>query len=134
METSNAKQILSNLYGLLMEINLHREDKDVLDELAARPDPQIEKHLIKIRQLTAKFNAQANKLAFHHAVQKLRELKNKGAEELKKLFNPQEQDQLVTLFRKFDDFSSTDEASLLEDEQFLNCMNLLKSKLDEPEQ
>ena len=64
METGNAKQVLSNLYGLMMEINLHRADEDILDELKNNPDPQIEKHLTNIRRLTTKYKAYAYKLQF----------------------------------------------------------------------
>lgn len=39
MATLNPKQILSNLYGLMMEINYHRLDEEVLAELQQKPDP-----------------------------------------------------------------------------------------------
>lgn len=134
METGNAKQVLSNLYGLMMEINLHREDEDILDELKNNPDPQIEKHLTNIRRLTTKYKAHAYKLQFQKALDKLRQLKEKGIEEIKQFLNPEEQAQLVTLFRKFDETSPESEADLLDDDQFLSCMNILKTKLNEPEQ
>lgn len=134
METGNAKQVLSNLYGLMMEINLHREDEDILEELKNNPDPQIEKHLTNIRRLTTKYKAYAYKLQFQKALDKLRQLKEKGIEEIKQFLNPEEQAQLVTLFRKFDETSPESEADLLEDDQFLSCMNILKTKLNEPEQ
>ncbi len=133
METGNAKQVLSNLYGLLMEINLHMEDEDILDELKNKPDAQIEKHLMNIRRLTTKYKAYANKLQFQRALDKLRQLSEIGIEEVKQFFNSEEQAQLVKLFRKFDESSPECEADLLEDDQFLSCMNILKTKLNEPE-
>lgn len=134
MEQRKAKQVLSDLYGLMMEMNIQREENEVTAELAANPDPQIAKHLINIRKLTAKANAHAQKLAFQSGIAKLKELKAKGIEELKRIFNPQEQQQLVTLFRKFDDTNAEDEADLLEDEAFLSCMQLLKKEIDDSEQ
>lgn len=134
METGNAKQVLSNLYGLLMEMTLCSEDEDVMSGLTIMPDTQIEKHLVNIRKLTAKYKAHSNRMVFHQALTKLRELKEKGSEEMLKLFNTQEQSQLLTLFRKFDENSARDDVSLMEDELFMDCMNLLKSKLDESEQ
>lgn len=133
METGNAKQVLSNLYGLLMEINLHREDEDILEELKNNPDVQIEKHLKNIRRLSTKYKAYDNKIQFQKAFDKLRQLKEKGIEEIKQFLNYEEQAQMVKLFRKFDETTSESEADLLEDDHFLSCMNILKTKLNEPE-
>src|ERR1700744_5130571 len=102
MATLNAKQVLSNLYGLMMEINYHRPDEEVQAELQEKPDAQIEKHLIKIRQLKTKLKAQENSDRFQRAIDQIRLLKEKGLDELKKLITPQEQAQLVPLFRKFE--------------------------------
>lgn len=134
MEERKAKQVLSDLYGLMMEMNLHRDENEVLAELSANPDPQIAKHLVNIRRLTAKANAHAQKLAFQVGIARLKELKAKGIEELRKIFNPQEQTQLIKLFRKFDDTTAEDEIDLLEDEEFLSCMQLLKKEIDDAEQ
>lgn len=130
MEERKAKQVLSDLYGLLIEINFQRDETEILAELAVNPDPQISKHLFNIRRLTAKANAQAQKLAFHQGMAKLKELKARGIDELKNIFNPQEQAQLVRLFRKFDN-TTEDEADLLEDEEFLSFMQLLKKEIDD---
>jgi hypothetical protein len=115
----------------MMELNIQRDEIEALAELTAHPDPQIARHIINIRKLTAKANAHAHRLAFYRSVDKLRELKAKGVDELRKIFNQQEQDQLIKLFRKFDDITSEDEADLMEDEELLSCMNLLKKRIDD---
>lgn len=131
MATLNAKQVLSDLYGLMMEINYHRPDEEVLEELQQKPDAQLEKHLVKIRQISAKLKAQANKERFQKAIDQIRILKVKGLDELKKLINPQEQAQLVPLFRKFEELTEKDEAAIVEDQELLHLIEVLKNKLDE---
>ncbi len=131
MATLNAKQVLSNLYGLMMEMNYHRNDEEVLAELEQNPDTQIENHLLKIRQLTAKLKAQQNKYRFEKAIEQIRILKEKGIEELKRLINPIEQEKLIPLFRKFEELTSEDEAAILEDQELLHLLEILKNKIDD---
>ena len=131
MATLNAKQVLSNLYGLMMEMNYHRNDEEVLAELEQTPDAQIENHLLKIRQITAKLKAQQNKYRFEKAIEQIRVLKEKGIEELKRLINPSEQEQLIPLFRKFEELTSEDEAAILEDQELLHLLEILKNKIDD---
>jgi hypothetical protein len=131
MAVVNAKQVLSNLYGLMMEINLHREDEDVLAELQAHPDGQIDKHLFKIKQLSAKFKAETNRLRFQEAMEQITILKQKGLDELKKLLRPHEQEQLMPLFRKFEELTQEDQAAILGDQEVLQLMEILKNRLDE---
>ena len=131
METLNAKQVLSNLYGLMMEMNYHRPDQEVLAELRENPDLHLEKHLTKIRQITAKLKAQQNQERFQRIIEQIRDLKEKGLEELKKLIRPQEQAQLIPLFRKFEELTSEDEAAILEDQELLQLIEILKDRIDE---
>jgi len=131
MATLNAKQVLSDLYGLMMEINYHRPDEEVLEELQQKPDAQLEKHLVKIRQISAKLKAQANKERFQKAIDQIRIMKEKGLDELRKLINPQEQAQLVPLFRKFEELTEKDETAIVEDQELLHLIEVLKNKLDE---
>lgn len=131
MGTVNAKQVLSNLYGLMMEINLHRTDEEVLAELQINPDPQIEKHLLKIKQLNAKLRAEANKVRFQKAIEQLKLLKQKGLDEIRKLMQPQEQAQLMPLFRKFEELTSEDETAILEDQELLHFMEFLNKRVNE---
>ena len=131
MATLNDREVLSNLYGLMMEINLHQDDEDILSELNANPDTQINRHLIKIKQLNAKFRAAANKKMFQQAIEQIALLKEKGFEELKKLIQPQERAQLMPLFRKFEELTAEDEASILEDQELLHLMEILKDRIDD---
>lgn len=131
MATLNAKQVLSNLYGLMMEINYHQSDEEVLDELQQKADPQLQKHLLKIRQLTAKLRAHENKHRFQLALEQIAKLKEKGFDELKKLIRPQDEAQLVPLFRKFEELTKDDKAAILEDQELLHLIEVLKNKVDD---
>lgn len=131
MSTVNARQALSNLYGLMMEMNFHREDEDILAELSSSPDASIEAHLLKIKRLRAKLKAEESKVRFELALEQLAILKQKGLSELQKLLGPQEQQQLVPLFRKFEGLSKEDEQAILEDQELLRMLEVLKDKLDE---
>ena len=131
MENTSAKQVLSNLYGLIMEINLHRSDEDVLRELQENPDSQIEKHLQRIKILNAKVKAQANVSRFQKAKEQLKLLKVKGIEELKKLIQPQQQTQFMPLFRKFEELTLEDEAAILEDQELLQLMEILNNSIND---
>ena len=128
MKTTNSKQVLSNLYALMMEINLHRDEEDVLNELLLKPDSQINTHLLKIRKLQTKLKAETNNSLFRSA---LSFLKEKGMEEIKALLSPAEHAQLVPLFRKFDELTSKDEQAILKDEQMLHLIEILKNRINE---
>jgi len=131
----NAKQVLSNLYGLMMEINIHRTDEELISELREYPDPQVENHLLKIKQLKVKLRAEENRVRYQQAIDQIKILKQKGLEEIKKIFNTEEQVQLLPLFRKFEELTKEDEAAILEDQELLHFMEILKNRIDEnPEQ
>lgn len=127
----NAKQVISNLYGLMMEINLHRTDEDVLAELQSSNDPQIDKHLLRIKQITAKVKADATMVRFQKALEQIQLLKQKGLDELKKLIKPEERAELIPLFRKFEELSKDDEAAIIEDQELLQLMEILKDRLND---
>ncbi len=131
MKTQDARKILSNLYGLMMEINYHREDEDVAQELQENPDTQIEMHLIRIKQITAKLKAEANQQRFAQAKEKLRQLKESGLEGLKQLITPEEKIQFAPLFRKFEELNKEDEESILEDQELLKMLEILKKRIDD---
>ena len=131
MTTSSARKTLNNLYGLMMEINLHQEDEDVLKELQENPDSQIERHLVKVKQLNTKLKAEANKFKFQTALIQLRELKEKGIEELRKFIQPSEQAEFVPLFRKFEELTEKDEHAILEDIELLRLLKILSEKIDD---
>lgn len=126
-----AKQILNNLYGLMLEINFHKADEVILVELKTAPDPQIDEHLLKIRQLTAKLKAESNRQKFNSVVEQVRLLRQNGIDELKKLILPQEQAEMIPLFHKFEQLTEGDEASILEDQQMLYLMEILKNRMND---
>lgn len=135
MGTRNTKQILSDLYGLMMEINFHREDEDVLTELLENPDSQIEGHLLRIKQIKAKARAEANRDRFAWAKEQLSLLKEKGIEEIQRLITPQERIQYAPLFSKFEEMTKEDEENILEDQELLKMLEFLNKKINEnPEQ
>ena len=130
MGTQSTKQILSDLYGLMMEINYHREDEEVLKDLEENPDIQIEKHLIRIKQLSAKMKAQANRIRFIKAKEQLALLREKGLEEIQRLILPQERAQFAPLFRKFEELTKEDEEAIMEDQQLLKLLEILNKHID----
>jgi len=135
MSKINAKQVLSNLYGLMMEINFHRTDEEIITELTESPDPQIENHLLNIKRLKVKLRAEENRVRYQQAIDQIKILKQKGLEEIKKIFNTEEQVQLLPLFRKFEELTQEDEAAILEDQELLYFMEIIKNRIDEnPEQ
>ncbi|MFC1223408.1 hypothetical protein ACFE6N_06335 [Pedobacter sp. BG31] len=129
--STNSKQILNNLYGLMLEINYHREDQEILLELEQKPDLQINNHLVKIRQLTAKLKAEATKARYADALDQLKKLKEQGIEEFKKMFSINEQANLIPMFNKFTELSKKDEEAILEDQEMLQFMSILKERTDE---
>ena len=135
MGTRNTKQILSDLYALMMEINLHREDQDVLKELLENPDSQIEGHLLRIKQIKAKLRAEANRTRFAWANEQLALLKEKGIEEIQRLITPQERIHYAPLFSKFEEMTEEDKLNILEDQELLKILEILNKRINEdPEQ
>ena len=135
MGTRNTKQILSDLYALMMEINFHREDQDVLKELLENPDSQIEGHLLRIKQIKAKVRAEANRTRFAWANEQLALLKEKGIEEIQRLITPQERIHYAPLFSKFGEMTEEDKLNILEDQELLKMLEILNKRINEdPEQ
>lgn len=128
---NNAKQILSNLYSLLMEINFQMEGAELMADLSDKERDRVSKHYRQIKLLTAKYKAEANKQYFNRAVEQIHALKERGIEELKKLLKPNEQHELVPLFRKFEELTDNDKSSILEDTELLALIELLKQRVDE---
>lgn len=131
MGTQNTKQILSDLYGLMMEINYHREDEEVLKELLENPDPQIERHFNRIKQINAKVRAETNRIRFAKAKEQLALLREKGIEAIQNLITSQERLQFAPLFSKFEEMTSEDEKDILEDQELLKMLEILNEKINE---
>lgn len=130
MENS-AKQILSNLYSLLMELNFHADGPEIFDQLSDTEKERVERHFKRIKLLKTKYKAEANSQYFKKAFEQIQALKEKGMDELKKLLRPEEQQALIPLFRKFEEISESDKASILEDTELLSMIELLKQRADE---
>jgi len=125
---SNAAEILNNLYGIMMDINYHRGDADVLSDLQDKRDGFVEDHLMRIKRLIAKSKAAAQKSSVDLALGELRRLKQLGLEELRKLLTLEEQAEYAQLFRKFENLSKEDEASILEDKQLLKLLQRINNE------
>lgn len=130
MATTN-RQILNNLYGLMLEINYHRDDDEILAELQTKPDALVDKHLAQIKQLNVKLKAEVNRQRYQNAVQQLEMLKEKGIEQFKAMFSNSDQAKLVPMFNRFTELSQADEEAILEDQQMLQFLEILKNKADE---
>jgi len=132
MQKSNA-EILNHFYSLLIEMNFHRLEEDAFSEKQYRDDTFIQKHLQQIRLKTAKYKALLNRNRYTNILAEIKRLKEIGFEEIKKLLNPDEAMQLQPLFRKFEEISKKDEASIAEDQELLQLISALKDKLDRPQ-
>src|SRR5258708_5328856 len=132
MQKSNA-EILNHFYSLLLEMNFHQADDEILSEKVSLDDPLIQKHLQKIKLLSAKYKAIRTKNRYAAIVAEIKRLKDLGIEEIQKLLNPQEEVRLMPLFRRFEELSEKDEASIVEDQEMLQLIDALKEKLDNPE-
>lgn len=115
----------------MLEINYNREDEEIILELEQKPDLQINSHLAKIKQLTAKLKAEATKARYADALNLLKKLKEQGIDEFKKMFSTNEQANLVPMFNKFSELSKKDEEAILEDQEMLQFMSILKERTDE---
>lgn len=127
----NNSQILDHFHNLLMEINFLRPEEDVFGESGYQEDDFIQKHLRQIKLKMAKLRAEQNKGGFKAILEEIRRIKALGANEFNKLLNPEQQLQLQPLFRKFEELSEKDEASMANDAELLQIISVLKEKLDQ---
>lgn len=133
MKPKEVRQILNNLYNLLIEFNISQSDEDVLRELYENPDPFVDNHLGKIKLLSSKYNAISRKNQYHKLKEEWFRLRQLGIEEIKKLIPFEDVAQLQPLFRKYEELSKKDEASILEDQEFLTVLKALKANIEKNE-
>lgn len=126
----NNSQILDHFHSLLMQINFHRPEEDVFDETDYLDNTFVQKHLRQIKLKMAKVKAEQNKGGFKALLEEIRKIKEMGAIEYNKLLNPEQQLQFQPLFRKFEEFSEKDEASMENDAELLQIISALKDKLN----
>lgn len=127
----NSSQILDHFHSLLMEINFLRPEEDVFGEAGYRDDAFIQKHLRQIKLKMAKVKAEQTKGGFKAILEEVKRLKAMGAMEINKLLNPEQQLQLQPLFRKFEELSEKDEASMENDAELLQIISALRDSLDQ---
>lgn len=129
MDAKNAVEILNNYYGLMIEINYHKPAEDYLDELENTSE-FVNKHFNSIKLKQAKAKALFNKQRYVNLQNEFKRLKQFGVEELKKLLGTKERQDLVPLFRKFEELSKNEESDIIEDNDFLDFIAVLKEKMD----
>lgn len=127
----NNSKILDHFYSLLIEINFLRPEEDVFAESGYQDDPFIQKHLRQIKLKMAKYRAQQNKGGFKAILEEIQRIKAMGTNEINKFLNPEQQLQLQPLFRKFEELSKRDEASMVDDAELLQIIAAIKEKLDQ---
>ncbi|UOB17507.1 hypothetical protein [Abyssalbus ytuae] len=132
METNKALKALDNLYGLLLEMNYHKEPIDFLSEIE-EDDVFVSKHLRNVMLRRSKTKA----LLVQNKYKKLREeflrLKEYGFEKLQELLTPKEKIELQPLFNKFKELEKKDEIDINEDQDFLIFISKIKDKIDDDE-
>jgi len=121
---------MNHLYGLLMEMNLHQDNDDLVSD-ATILDPFVQKHLRNIKLLTTKYAAAAQQSRYMELKAAFGKLKEAGLDELKKLLNAEEQVEFQPLFRKFNEMTPEDEKKILDDQEFLVLIEHLQKKLDD---
>lgn len=129
MDAKNAVEILNNYYGLMIEINYYKPAEDYLDELENTSE-FVNKHFNSIKLKQAKAKALFNKQRYVNLQNEFKRLKQFGVEELKKLLGTKERQDLVPLFRKFEELSKNEESDIIEDNDFLDFIAVLKEKMD----
>ena len=130
MEPKKAVEILNNYFGLILEINYHAPAEDYFDEIENVSD-FVNFHFNKIKLKQAKAKALYSKKRHEEFKKEFEKLKKYGVDELKKLLGQSERLQLQPLFRKFEDLSQNDEIEIIDDNDFLNFISVLKDKIDE---
>ncbi len=130
MSNSGAKQTICNLYGLLMEANINKPDNEILTELNLVKDDFVEYQLTKFKQSRAKYNAIFQKSKYSEIIEEFNRLRSIGIEKLKELFTQKEELQLEACFRKFEELTTADEKSIIEDQELILFIKKLKERID----
>jgi hypothetical protein len=129
LNNNTDRDALNNLSGLLMEVNYHGEvNDDLLSEL--ENDPIITAQLMDIKKIRTKYRAKSFKSTLELIMEEFQRLKEIGSKKLENLLTPQERVEIAPLFRKFEELSSEDHEQILEDQELLKFMEIMKDKLD----
>ena len=130
METNKALNALKNFYGLLIEMNYHKEPADFVEELQEE-NPFISMHLKNVMLHRTKAKAILKKKKYIALKEQFLALKELGLDKLQELFAPKERIEMVKLFRKFEELTEKDIESINDDQDFLVFISSLKDKLED---
>ena len=130
METNKALKALNNLYGLLLKMNYHREPFDFIDEIK-EDDVFVSKHLKNVMLRRSKTKALLMQSKYAELREEFLRLKEYGFERLQELFTPKERENMIPLFRKFEELGEKDIFDINEDQDFLIFISSLKNKLED---
>ncbi|WP_166967340.1 hypothetical protein [Yeosuana marina] len=130
METNNELKALKNFYGLLMEMNYHKEPADFVEELQEE-NPFVSLHLKNVMLHRTKAKAILKKKKYLALKEQFFALKELGLDKLQELFAPKERTEMVKLFRKFDELTEKDIDAINDDQDFLIFISSLKDKLED---
>ncbi|MEO1032768.1 MAG: hypothetical protein AAFX55_15255 [Bacteroidota bacterium] len=128
MENKTAIKTLNNLYGLLIEMNYHKEPVDFISDIQ-KEDPFISKHLQNVLLHRTKTKAIIKERKYIALKEQFNKLKELGLEKLQELFPPKEKVKMARLFRKFEELSEEDIKDINDDQDFLIFISSLKDKL-----
>jgi len=131
MSNSSAKQIICNLYGLLMEANINKPDVEVLTDLNMMKNDFVEYQLAKFKQSRTKYNAVVQRNKFSEIQLQLNRLREVGYEKILALFTPQEKLQYQSCYNKFKELTDADEKSILQDTELLLFIKKIKEKIED---
>lgn len=131
MNNPQAKQIINNLYDLLLEANINRSNEDVLEEVNSVSDSFVEYQVSRFKRTMAKYQAISQKNKFAEIQLQFNQLLEIGIDKLAALFQPEEKLQYQRCFNKFKELTKADEQSILQDSELLLFIKKMKEKIED---
>ena len=126
------RDALNKLCGLMMEVNYHEEvDDAIIAELDS--DPIFTAQLLDLKKIRTQYRAKSFKAKLTSIAEQFQKLKEIGSEKLSNLLTPEERLEKAPLFRKFEELTSKDQEQIMEDQELLKFIDLMKDKLDDNE-
>lgn len=127
MQTFNQKKdVVTHLYKLLIEANLHRDNAEILAELKLNPDSEIESSLMTIKRLKLQSKANLKRSQFNEAQVLINDILQKAGNSINQviegLIGKKENEPLIAFFRKYQNVSEEDKLSMLKDNQILELI------------
>lgn len=131
MNNPQAKQIINNLYDLLLEANINRPNEDVLAEANSVSDAFVEYQISRFKRTMTKYQAISQKNKFAEIQLQFNQLLEIGIEKLAAMFQPEEKLQYQRCFNKFKELTKADEQSILQDSELLLFIKKMKEKIED---